>query len=93
MWVGTYNAVVQSLAKPRMRASASAIHVLVGSGLIGQGSGPLVAGILSDALEPRYGVDSLRFALAAIVLCHIWGAMHSLLAARTYQQDLQAKTG
>jgi MFS family permease len=93
MWVGTYNAVVQSLAKPRMRASASAIHVLVGSGLIGQGSGPLVAGILSDALEPRYGVDSLRFALAAIVLCHIWGAMHSLLAALTYQQDLQAKTG
>jgi MFS family permease len=92
MWVGTYNAVVQSLAKPRMRASAGAIHVLVGSGLIGQGSGPLIAGILSDVLEPRYGIDSLRFALAAIVFCHIWGAVHSVVAARTYKQDMLAKT-
>jgi MFS family permease len=92
MWVGTYNAVVQSLAKPRMRASAGAIHVLVGSGLIGQGSGPLIAGILSDVLEPRYGIDSLRFALAAIVFCHIWGAVHSVVAARTYKQDMLAKS-
>ena len=90
-WVGTYNAVVQSLARPRMRASASAIHVLIGSGLIGQGSGPLIAGMLSDHWEPRYGIDSLRYALVAIVLCHLWGAVHSMIAARTYRRDLEAK--
>lgn len=93
MWVGTYNAVVQSLARPRMRAMASAVHVLVSTALIGQGLGPLFVGIVSDALEPRHGSNSLRFALAIAVFGHLWGAAHSLLSARTIRQDQQAREG
>lgn len=91
-WVGTYNAVVQSLARPRMRASASAIHVLVGSGLVGQGSGPFITGVVSDLLTPSHGPDALRYALSGVVFFGIWGALHSVLAARTYPRDLAAKT-
>ena len=88
MWVGTYNAVVQSVAKPRMRAMASAVHVLVSSGLIGTGLGPLFVGVVSDALEPSYGVDSLRYALAIAAFAHLWGATHSMLSSRTYLSDI-----
>ena len=76
----------------RMEGNVSLKNVLVGSGLIGQGSGPFLTGIMSDALQPSYGADSLRYALAAIVCCHIWGALHSAIAARTYREDLLAKT-
>jgi MFS family permease len=87
MWVGTYNAVVQSLARSRMRAMASAVHVLVSSALIGQGLGPLFVGVLSDALEPSAGANSLRLALVVAVFGHLWGAVHSLLGARTLRAD------
>ena len=91
MWVGTYNAVIQSLAKPRMRAMASAMNTLISTGLIGQGLGPLLVGVLSDRLEPSYGKDSLRVALAVAVSAHLWGAIHSLLGARTLRADQRAK--
>jgi len=93
MWVGTYNAVVQSLARPRMRAMASAVHVLVSSALIGQGLGPLFVGLVSDALEPRYAGNSLRFALVLAVFGHLWGAAHSLLSARTIRADQRLAAG
>ncbi len=91
MWVGTYNAVVQSLAKPRMRAMASATNTLISTGLIGQGLGPLLVGILTDRLEPSYGKDALRVALAIAVFAHLWGALHSLLGARTLRADQRAR--
>jgi len=86
-WVGTYNSVVQGLAKPRMRAMGSAVHVLVGTA-IGQGIGVPLVGVLSDWLEPTYGVDSLRYALCAVVCTGLWASLHALLAARTYPEDL-----
>jgi MFS family permease len=91
MWVGTYNAVIQSLAKPRMRAMASAVNTLISTGIIGQGLGPLVVGILSDRLQPSYGKDSLRVALAIVVFAHLGGAIHSLLSARTLREDQRAR--
>jgi MFS family permease len=87
MWVGAYNAVVQGLAKPRMRAMASAVHVLVSSALIGQGMGPVFVGVLSDRLAPSHGSDALRIALAFAMFGHLWGAAHSLLSARTFRAD------
>lgn len=91
MWVGAYNAVIQSLAKPRMRAMASAMNTLISTGLIGQGLGPLLVGILSDRLEPSYGKDALRVALAIAVFAHLWGAIHSLLGSRTLRADQLAR--
>ena len=90
MWVGTYNAVIQGIAKPQMRAMASAVHVLVSSALIGTGLGPVFIGALSDRLTVSHGTDALRFALAVAAFGHLWGAAHSLLAARTFLRDRSA---
>ena len=48
--------------------------------------------MLSDALKPAYGVDSIRYALlGTVVVGAAWSSVHYLLASRTLQQDLLAK--
>lgn len=87
MWVGTFNASIQLLARPRMRATANSFFVLLTTGLIGQGLGPVFVGVLSDWLEPAYGVDALRYALAVAVATSVWAALHSVLGTRTLRQE------
>lgn len=74
----------QTLMPARMRAVATALVYLVAN-LIGMGLGPLAAGVLSDALNPRFGEESLRYALLAfspgyaiVALC-LWHASKSIL--------------
>jgi hypothetical protein len=74
-----------------MRAVASASLLFV-INIIGLGLGPQVVGVLSDLLEPRFGVLSLRWALAGVaVVMSLWAGFHYLLAARTLRQDLKAR--
>jgi MFS family permease len=81
-------AQTQSLVPLRMRGVASAIVLLI-INLIGLGLGPLVVGALSDTLEPRFGNDSLRYALMIAVLAvTTWAALHYLLASRSIENDL-----
>ncbi len=80
-------AIAQGLARLRMRAMASAIVLFV-LNLIGLGLGPVLVGVLSDALEPRFGNEAIRYALLAVIAANLWAAAHSLLAARTLRRDL-----
>lgn len=80
-------AIAQGLARLRMRALASAIMLFV-INLIGLGLGPTLVGALSDALEPRFGVESLRYALLLALALTLWGTLHSLLAGRSLARDL-----
>ena len=80
-------ATVQGLARPDMRALASAIFLFI-INLIGMGLGPLIVGYLSDLLEPKYGVESIRYALLIISAGTLWATVHYLLAARTLPEDL-----
>ena len=91
VYLGPTFAMTQSLVRPQMRALASAILLFI-INLIGLGGGPLMVGIVSDALKPTYGVESVRYALLWIVtLGAAWATLHYLLAARTLPRDLQAK--
>jgi predicted MFS family arabinose efflux permease len=83
-------AAVQSLAEPSTRALAAALLLLVGS-LIGLGLGPLAVGVLSDALRPAHGADSLRFALLVTVPLLAWSAAHYYAASRTLAADLERR--
>jgi MFS transporter, Spinster family, sphingosine-1-phosphate transporter len=65
-----------------MRAMSIAI-VLFFSNLIGLGLGPLAAGVLSDALHPLLGQESLRYALLALCPGYLWCAWHLWRASRT----------
>ncbi len=85
---GPLFAAIQSLALPRMRAMAIAVVYLVAN-LIGLGLGPLVAGALSDLLQPVFGHESLRYALLTLCSGYLWAAWHSWRASRTITRDLE----
>lgn len=80
---------VYGVAKDSERAMAIAVLGLV-TNLIGLGLGPVVLGAISDALNPAFGADSLRYALASSVLFLAWAAAHMLLGARSYAADYVA---
>jgi predicted MFS family arabinose efflux permease len=82
-------AVAQGLAQLRMRAMASAIVLFV-LNLVGLGLGPTLVGVLSDALAPRFGSESLRYALLVSLVFNLWGTLHSWRAGRTLARDLAA---
>jgi Arabinose efflux permease len=60
--IGPLSTVIQGVAKVRMRAFAPAVISMVFN-LVGVGCGPLTVGLLSDALAPRFGKASVRYAL------------------------------
>ncbi len=62
LYYGPTYSSVQGLASPQARAMASAV-LLFFQNLIGLGLGPLLFGMLSDAIKPTYGEDSVRYVL------------------------------
>ena len=66
-------AVIQNGVPVRHRATAGALFLLT-LNLIGLGIGPLFVGMVSDGLQPRFGVLSLQVALE-------WLAPFCVLAA------------
>jgi predicted MFS family arabinose efflux permease len=88
-WSGPTYAAAQGLVPLRMRAMASAV-LLFALNLIGLGLGPQFVGILNDLFDPRFGERAIRYSLLVIGMGKAWGAIHSLLAARTLRQDLDS---
>jgi hypothetical protein len=89
MWNGPTLAMSQSLARPRMRALASALTTGTYN-LIGLGVGPTLVGVISDHYRPTLGDESLRYGLLIVVFTHVAGAILNLLAARHLRADLVA---
>lgn len=87
--LGPILATVQTLVPPRMRAMSLAIIYLFAN-LIGLGLGPLAAGVLSDALQPAFGAESLRYALVILCPGHLWAGWHLWRASQTIDHDLGA---
>jgi len=86
---GPMFATIQTLVPERMRATSIAVIYLVAN-LIGMGLGPLVAGALSDALQPSFGKDSLRYALLALCPGYLWVGWHVWRASTTVARDIAA---
>ncbi|MGH6713864.1 MAG: spinster family MFS transporter [Bradyrhizobium sp.] len=81
-------AMTQSLVDPSIRATAAAIMLFFFT-VIGLGMGPLVTGLMSDAIRPSLGDESLRHALLLVPPLCIWASFHYFLAARTVDDDLR----
>jgi hypothetical protein len=71
-----------------MRAQAAAIFLFLFN-LVGMGLGPLLIGILSDAMMPLFGVDSLRYAMAFSLSLVLLGGVLFLRAAPRYASATQ----
>lgn len=74
-------AMIQTLADPPLRATATAVALLVAN-LVGAGLGPLAVGMISDA---HGGPDSLRFALLALAPALCAPALCYWYASRAYR--------
>ena len=86
---GATFASLQSLVNDRMRAMTIAVLFLFAN-LIGFGLGPLALGVASDLLNPMFGQDSLRYALALSCPGLFWVAFHYWQAAKTIEEDIRA---
>ena len=87
MWAPPSYAAGQNLAPAHMRALSSAI-LLFFLNLVGLGLGPFAVGWLSDLLAPRFGAESLRWALAIPLAMNVIGALCYLRASRSYAAEL-----
>ena len=88
-FLGPTYALMQRLVPAGMRATMMALVMLLAN-LIGFGLGPQAVGVLSDALAPRFGVDSLRYAMLMLSFVALWSAWHFWRAGRTVALDLDA---
>ncbi len=85
--LGPIFAIAQTVARPSMRALASAL-VLLTATCFGQGVGPLAVGMINDALKNDYGADAVRYSLLSAGLTTMLGALLFALAARTIRDDI-----
>ncbi len=88
VFFGPSFAMTQGLVTLRMRAVAASVLLFVQT-LIGLGLGPLITGIVSDALSTSFGEQSLRYALVLVGLANVWAAIHYFLGAQTLRRDLE----
>ena len=86
-FLGPCLAISHTLVHPAMRAFTSAV-LFFALNLIGLGLGPLTTGLISDALEPAYGLDSLRYALVIVSLIGLSGVALYYAASRYLLEDL-----
>jgi predicted MFS family arabinose efflux permease len=83
--------LIQRLVRDDMRATTLALVMLLVN-LIGMGLGPQLVGIMSDALAPRFGPDSLRYAMLVTSLLALVASYEFWRVGKTVAADL-ALTG
>ena len=85
--LGPIFAIAQTVARPNMRALASAIILLTAT-CFGQGLGPLGVGIINDKLAGSFGAYAVRYSLLSASLTTMLGALFFLWAAKTIREDI-----
>jgi MFS family permease len=78
---GPVFALVQNLVPADMRSQAVAL-LLFFANIANLVIAPQLVGVLSDALMPHFGAESLRLALLPLTLCGFWAALHFWIVAR-----------
>lgn len=72
-WTAPINSALTELVPPQRRATSLAVFNL-GMTMVGAGLGPVFVGFLSDLLNPAFGSDGLRWALAmSTATCYFAG--------------------
>nr|MBA3454247.1 MFS transporter [Deltaproteobacteria bacterium] len=85
-WLGPVITAVQHLVPAHMRTTASAMFLLINN-LFGIAVGYYLPGVLSDALRPRYGIESLRYAFYIVLGFYLVASLLFVLASRKIKKD------
>jgi len=64
-----------------------AIALALAAGVAGQTLGPFLVGWFSDAWQPQFGDDALRYAMMVPLALLTWGVLHLYLAAGSLRED------
>lgn len=86
VWLGPVVTAVQHLVAPSMRATASAMFLLVNN-LVGIGLGTYYFGLMADLLEPQFGTEAMKYAIYSGGVFYVLAALLMFLASRTLKQD------
>jgi MFS family permease len=90
-YTATTYAAFQSLVKVDMRATMGSMQFImlaVVAGILG----PMLVGVGSDLLTPRFGAGALRYAILLVGFLYVWGALHFVLAQSRLAADLRTAT-
>lgn len=85
-WLGPVITAAQHLAPAEMRTTTSALLLLINN-LLGIAVGLYYFGAVSDALAPRFGEESLRYAIYSGLGFYALAALLMFLASRTIGRD------
>src|ERR1700744_5085362 len=86
--LGPIFAISQTVARPSMRALASAIILLTAT-CFGQGVGPLAGGMINDALRNDYGANAVRYSLLSAAVTTTLRARLFVCGARVVRRDIK----
>ncbi|MCL6415480.1 MFS transporter [Aestuariirhabdus sp. Z084] len=85
-YLGPTIAITHGLVSPGMRAMASALLFFI-LNLVGLGLGPLFVGVVSDALSPTLGSESLRYAIAITACVGVLASICFTISAQRLLAD------
>lgn len=85
-WLGPITAAVQHLVPAPMRSTASALFLLLNN-LLGIAVGFYYFGWMSDLLAPRFGEESLRWAIYTGMGFYLLASVLLIAASRTLKRD------
>ncbi|MDO9588240.1 MAG: MFS transporter, partial [Brevundimonas sp.] len=85
-WLGPITASIQHLVPAPMRSTASALFLLINN-LLGIAVGFYYFGWMSDLLAPRFGEESLRWAIYTGMGFYLLAAVLLIGASRTLKRD------
>lgn len=85
-WLGPVLSAFQHIVPPNMRATASALFLLINN-LIGIGVGDVVIGAMSDAFAAQYGDESLRYSILTGTVFYLFASGLLLLASKRLPKD------
>lgn len=91
-WLGPILSAVQHLVEPRLRATASALFLLINN-LIGLAGGIYALGAFSDLLKPAYGDEALRYSLLFGLSLYLLAAILMALAGPALRKEWVAEKG
>jgi MFS family permease len=89
VWFAPIVATAQMLVPPQMRAFTSAMLVLIVN-ILGLSLGPLLTGMISDALQPTLGAESLRYAILASMGMNLVAALCFFRSGQHLVRELNA---
>ena len=88
-WLGPVLSAFQHIVPPNMRATASAVFLLINN-LIGIGIGDLAIGAMSDYFSATHGDEGLRYSILCGVSFYLLASVFLLIAARFLPRDWEA---